>query len=327
MFLKNKLKSAIHGLFDDPSHKDEVIFELFQHQLANNKLFAAFVDSINGNKSPESLSDLSFLPISFFKTHNIQTGEWTEETSFSSSGTTGTKTSIHKVKDLAWYQHISQRIFEQQYGSLQHARVFGLLPSYLERNNSSLVYMVDHFMHLTGKEKAFYLNDFEALAAELNSLKDTGERVYLFGVSFALLDFAQQFEIDIPALTIIETGGMKGRAKELVRSELHAEIKKGFPSSEIHSEYGMTELLSQAYANGNLFKNNPSMHVLCREIGDPFAEAKEGKTGVINIIDLANVDTISFIATEDLGRCHSNGFEVLGRVDNSMARGCNLLYV
>jgi len=282
MFLKNKLKSAIHGLFNDPTHKDELIFDLFQYQLANNQ---------------------------------------------SSSGTTGSQTSSHKVKDLSWYQSISQKIFEQQYGALSEATVLGLLPSYLERNNSSLVYMVDHFMKLTGKEKGFYLNDFSALADQLNALKSTGEKVFLFGVSFALFDFAQQYEIDMPQLHIIETGGMKGRAKEMVRSELHAEIKKGFPSSVIHSEYGMTELLSQAYANGNMFKTNPSLHVMCREIGDPFAEAKKGKTGVLNIIDLANVDTISFIATEDLGRCYDDGFEVLGRVDNSMARGCNLLYV
>ena len=327
MFLRSKLKSGIQGLFDNPSHKDELIFELFQYQLANNELFKAFVDSINGNKSPRSLSELSFLPISFFKTHKLKTGVWHPQTSFSSSGTTGSTTSSHYIKDLSWYNDISQKIFEYHYGGLQNVRVLGLLPSYLERNNSSLVYMVDHFMSITGKEKGFYLNDFQALASELIQLKNTGEKVFLFGVSFALLDFAQQFKIDMPNLTIIETGGMKGRAKELVRSELHKEIRSGFPSSEIHSEYGMTELLSQAYANGNLFKTNPSMHVSCREISDPFAEAKKGKTGIINIVDLANIDTISFIETEDLGRCHEHGFEVLGRVDNSMARGCNLLYV
>ena len=322
-----KLKSAIGGLFDDPAHKDELIFDLFQYQLTNNPLFKAFVDSINGNKSPKSLSELSFLPISFFKTHTIQSGKWTAETSFASSGTTGSKTSIHQVKDLAWYRLISQKIFEQHYGPLEGATVLGLLPSYLERSNSSLVYMVDHFMSLTHQPKAFYLNDFEALANKLKSLKNSNQPVFLFGVSFALLDFVQEYKIDIPELIIIETGGMKGRAKEMVRTELHAHIKNGFPSSQIHSEYGMTELLSQAYANGNLFKTNPTMHLLCRELGDPFAEAKRGKTGVLNIIDLANIDTISFIETEDLGRCYKDSFEVLGRVDNSMVRGCNLLYV
>ena len=327
MFSRSKLKSGIQALFDNPSHKDELIFDLFQYQLANNQLFAAFVDSINGNKSPQSLSELSFLPISFFKTHEIKSGVWEAETSFSSSGTTGTKTSKHYIQDLSWYQQISQSIFEHHYGPLNDATVLGLLPSYLERNNSSLVYMVDHFMSLTGKEKGFYLNDFQVLADELKRLKKFGGKVFLFGVSFALLDFVQQFKFDMPELTIIETGGMKGRAKEMVRNELHAEIKMGFPNSNIHSEYGMTELLSQAYANGNLFKVNPSMHIICRELGDPFAEAKEGKTGILNIVDLANIDTISFIETEDLGRAHGSKFEVLGRVDNSMARGCNLLYI
>lgn len=327
MFSETTLKTAITGLFDNPLHKDELIFDLFQYQLANNPLFEAFVDTINGNKSPKSLSELSFLPISFFKTHAIKSGKWHEESSFASSGTTGLKTSKHLIKDLSWYKTISQKIFEQQYGSMSNATILGLLPSYLERNNSSLVYMIDHFMSLTGKKKGFYLNDFDALEAELYRLRKCKEKVFLFGVSFALLDFAQERKIDMPNLCIIETGGMKGRAKEMVRSELHAAIKEGFPSSEIHSEYGMTELLSQAYANGNLFEVNPSMHVVCRELGDPFAEAKKGKTGVINIVDLANVDTISFIATEDLGRHHGDTFEVLGRVDNSMARGCNLLYV
>lgn len=327
MFSEHTLKSAVEGLFDNPLHKDELIFDLFQYQLANNPLFAAFVDSINGNKSPKSLSELSFLPISFFKTHAIQSGIWKPQTSFASSGTTGSKTSKHLVKDLSWYQSISRKIFESHYGSLSKATILGLLPSYLERNNSSLVYMVDHFMDLTGKGKGFYLNDFNSLSEQLYRLRKSEEKVFLFGVSFALLDFAHEHEIDMSNLCIIETGGMKGRAKEMVRSELHAAIKKGFPSSEIHSEYGMTELLSQAYANGNMFDVNPSMHVICRELGDPFAEAKKGKTGILNIVDLANVDTISFIATEDLGRQHGDTFEVLGRVDNSMARGCNLLYV
>ena len=323
----SKLKSAIQALFRNPSHKDELIFDLFQYQLTNNHLFASFVDAINGNKSPQSLADLSFMPISFFKSHIVQTGRWKPETSFSSSGTTGAKTSTHLIKDLSWYQDISQKIFEHQYGPLEDAIVLGLLPSYLERNNSSLVYMVDHFMALTGLPKTFYLNDFDSLYAKLKEVKNSNKKIYLFGVSFALLDFAQQYLIDLPELTIIETGGMKGRAKEMIRSELHNEIQKAFPTSQIHSEYGMTELLSQAYANGNQFKTNPTLELICREISDPFAEAKRGKTGILNIIDLANIETISFIETEDLGRCHEDSFEVLGRVDNSMARGCNLLYV
>jgi len=327
MLSTNELKSAIQGLFTNPTHKDEVIFDLFQYQLHNNQLFADFVDSVNGNKSPKSLDELTFLPISFFKSHQIQTGNWESELEFASSGTTGNKTSRHLIRASSWYQAISQDIFEQHYGVIKDSVILGLLPSYLERNNSSLVYMVDHFMKLAGSENGFFLNDFPALYDRLIELKKSNQKVFLFGVSFALLDFAKSFKVDMPQLTIIETGGMKGRAKEMVRSELHAEIKEAFPSSEIHSEYGMTELLSQAYANGHLFKTNPTLEVICREIGDPFAEAKKGKTGILNLIDLANVDTISFIETEDLGRCFNDGFEVLGRVDHSMARGCNLLYV
>ena len=328
MLSREKLIQAVYQLFDDPSHKDELILELFQYQIKNNPLLMAFVESINATKSPSRLNELTFLPISFFKTHDVKCGTWSAEKTFESSGTTGNNTSKHHIKDLSVYHNISKAIFENKYGSLKNKTILALLPSYLERNNSSLVHMVNLFQESSDEDGGFYLNDFESLHDKLLELKKNSKEVILFGVSFALLDFALSYKVEMPSLTIIETGGMKGRRKEMVRTELHLEIKKAFPQSEIHSEYGMTELLSQAYSNGNQFAMNPSFHVSCREIGDPFTEVKKGKTGILNIVDLANIDSICFIATEDLGRVYNDqSFEVLGRADNSMARGCNLLYV
>jgi len=328
MLSREKLIEAVYNLFDDPSHKDELILQLFQYQIKNNPILLSFVDSINATKCPTSLDELTYLPISFFKTHQVMTNEWEPVQVFTSSGTTGNQTSKHKIREHAIYQKVSKSIFEKKYGPLKNKIVIGLLPSYLERSDSSLVYMVNYFMEQTNEPGAFYLNNFEELNVRLKELENREIEIILFGVSFALLDFAKNFKTENTNLKIIETGGMKGRAKELIRSELHAEIQRGFPNAEIHSEYGMTELLSQAYANGNLFEQAHSMYITCREISDPFTEVKKGKTGIINIVDLANVDSVAFIATEDLGRVHKNGsFEVLGRADNSLARGCNLLYV
>ena len=328
MLSREKLIQSIYGLFEDSSRKDELILELFQYQITNNPTFMAFVESINANKCPETLDQLSYLPISFFKTHQLKTKLWEPSLTFSSSGTTGKNTSKHFVKEPAIYRQISKNIFENKYGALKDKVILGLLPSYLERQDSSLVYMVNYFMEESAEECSFYLDDFLALKARLDGLQNSGKEIILFGVSFALLDFAKEYRIENSNLIIIETGGMKGRAKEMIRSALHAEIKLGFPNAEIHSEYGMTELLSQAYAKGNKFDQAPTMHIGCREIGDPFTEVKKGKTGILNIVDLANVDSLAFIATEDLGRCHEDEtFEVLGRADNSIARGCNLLYV
>ena len=328
MLSRAKLIEAVYNLFDEPSSKDELILQLFQYQIKNNPTLLSFVDSINATKCPRSLDELSYLPISFFKSHQIKTGDWKEELSFASSGTTNQNTSSHLVRDTALYQRVSKSIFEKKYGSLKNKIVLGLLPSYLERQDSSLVFMVNYFMQQADRPGAFYLNNFEELNSKLLKLIDSNQEIILFGVSFALLDFAKNYQCLNSNLTIIETGGMKGRAKEMIRQELHEEIRKGFPKAKIHSEYGMTELLSQAYANGIRFSPSESMHVTCREIGDPFTEVKRGKTGVLHIIDLANIDSLAFIATEDLGRIHEDGsFEVLGRADNSLARGCNLLYV
>ncbi len=328
MLSREKLIQSIYGLFNDSSHKDELILELFQYQIKNNPIFLAFVESINATKCPTTLDQLSYLPISFFKTHQLKSKIWDDKLTFSSSGTTGTNTSKHFVKDPSIYHRVSKEIFENSYGALKDKVILGLLPSYLERQDSSLVYMVNYFMEQSAEECSFYLDNFQVLKERLDQLQDTGKDIVLFGVSFALLDFAKKYKIQNTNLIIIETGGMKGRAKEMIRSSLHSEIKLGFPNASIHSEYGMTELLSQAYANGEKFETPPTMQMSCREIGDPFTEVRKGKTGILHIVDLANIDSLAFIATEDLGRCYEDqSFEVLGRADNSIARGCNLLYV
>ncbi len=327
MFTSDNLKSRVLELFNDDSSKDELILDIFQYQCRNNPLLRSFVDKTGRNQNPTAINELSFLPISFFKSETIKTGSWVEERIFQSSGTTGTNTSKHFVNDLGWYHTIAQKIFQDHVCQLGDVLIVGLLPNYLERGNSSLVNMVKNFMDQSDQKPAFYLNDFEGIMHLLQAQKLANNKTILFGVSYALLDLAATNVWDDPQLTIIETGGMKGRRKEMVRSELHAEINKGFPSSPIYSEYGMTELLSQAYAKGNEFNQSKTMEVFITELNDPFYEQQPGKTGRINIIDLANIDTCAFISTDDLGRkLTDDTFQVLGRIDNSLFRGCNLLY-
>ncbi len=327
MLNREKLIEAVYHLFDDPSHKDDLILELFQYQITNNSLFRRYVETINGNIAPTRLNELTYLPISFFKTQSIKTGNWKPNLSFSSSGTTDSQTSKHYIREITMYEKVSKLIFESHFGSLKDKVILALLPSYLERTDSSLVYMVNYFMEQSLESNNFFLYDHDELHDKLISFKDSEKEIFLFGVSYALLDFAARFKIEMPNLIVVETGGMKGRRKEMVRQELHASIKYGFPNSIIQSEYGMTELLSQSYLKDNNFKAGLTKHITIREISDPFTEVKIGKTGIVNIVDLANIDSLAFIETQDLGRLHKKDqFEILGRVDNSMARGCNLMY-
>lgn len=278
---------------------------------------------------PQLISDIHhipFLPISLFKHRLVMTGRWTPEAIYTSSGTTGTEVSRHAVSSVSSYLHHARRTFELFYGPLTDFHVLCLLPSYLERTGSSLVAMANDFVLASGSiHSGFYLNDLDALATALDSLRD-GRKVLLLGVTFALLDFAEQFELDLSHCVVMETGGMKGRRPEITREELHGILTRSFNVPVIHSEYGMTELLSQAYSTGaGLFKCPPTMRVLLREIDDPFSPEYRG-TGVIRVIDLANHHSCAFIESQDLGRVHENGdFEVLGRLDNSDLRGCNLL--
>jgi len=246
---------------------------------------------------------------------------------FTSSGTTGTQVSKHFVPNLKLYEESFNRTFEQFYGPIEDYVVLGLLPSYLEREGSSLIYMVNHFIQNSKyPESGFYLNQWDKLAEKLNVLDQSGKKVLLIGVSFALLDLVENHQFSLKNTIIMETGGMKGRRKELIRTELHDQLKKGFGVSKIHSEYGMTELLSQAYSKGDgIFKCPSWMKVLIRDTEDPLTIINH-QTGGINIIDLANIKSCSFIATQDLGKVNNDGsFEILGRFDSSDIRGCNLM--
>ena len=308
---------------------EELALEVFHFQASYNPLYKRYLELLDCHTENINSSDqIPFLPIQFFKTHTIQTGAWSPAVYFSSSGTTGSATSKHLLRSKDWYRQITQKGFEHFYGPIADYCVLGLLPSYLERNNSSLVFMVDHFIQLSKvSDSGFFLYEKDELLARIRKCQQNKVPVLLIGVSFALWDLAETHPIEYQEMIIMETGGMKGRRKEITRAELHRLYKQAFSIKEIHSEYGMTELLSQGYSKGNgIFAPIPSMCVLPRAITDPLSKAAYGKTAALNIIDLANLDTISFIATDDLGKVYSDGtFEVLGRLDNSDLRGCNLL--
>lgn len=312
---------------------NDLTLEVFAYQYKYNAFYRQYCSLIGKEFSKvSSINDIPFLPIQFFKNQEIKTGDWTEsEMIFTSSGTTGASTSQHFVRDLAFYKDITILGFEEKYGAVENYCVLGLLPSYLERTGSSLIVMVDAFIKRSKHpESGFFLQNHEQLAGILRGCRDRQIPTLLIGVSFGLLDFVEKHTLDFPELIVMETGGMKGRRREMIRSELHDIFKKGFNCPHIHSEYGMTELFSQGYAKHNgIFEPTPTMRVLTREVNDPLSiMSKKGQLGVINIIDLGNLDTCSFVATDDLGRVFADGqFEVLGRLDNSDMRGCNLLNI
>ncbi len=302
---------------------------VFQYQAQHNPLYARYLELLGRQASSvQRLHEIPFLPIQFFKQHQIQSGVWTPQTTFFSSSTTGQTPSQHFVRDLDFYLHNTCQGFAPFYDDPSEWCVLALLPSYLERQGSSLVAMADYFIRLSKyPESGFFLQDFKQLSATLSTCQSKGYKTLLLGVSFAFLDFSEQFPMDLSGITIMETGGMKGRRKELTRTELHQTLMDALQVSAIHSEYGMTELLSQAYAmGGTVFSPAPTMRVLATEINDPFCQVAAGRTGVLNVIDLANLDTCSFIQTEDVGKVALDGrFEVLGRLDVSEMRGCNLM--
>ncbi|MEN0004717.1 MAG: acyl transferase [Bacteroidota bacterium] len=311
------------------SNFEEVALAVFQFQARHNPIYQQFLKLMHMEPTRvDRLSAIPFLPISTFKHHLLQTGAWEPLTQFESSGTTGTIPSKHAIADLSWYQQQARSTFEQFYGPLKDYCIFGLLPSYLERAASSLVYMVDDFISQSAyQQSGFFLYEHRQLVQLLQQNQQAGIPTLVIGVSFALWDLAEAYPGEYRDIIFMETGGMKGRRKELTRQELHAILTKAFQVKHIHSEYGMTELLSQAYSKGEgLFWPASSMRLLAKEINDPMAEVPFGKSGLLNIIDLANLDTVSFIATEDIGRVYPNGsFEVLGRLDASAIRGCNLM--
>jgi Acyl-protein synthetase, LuxE len=307
---------------------DSLATEVFQFQYQHNKVYAKWCDLLNSRQSTVN-SQPPFLPISFFKSHTVTTTLFQPQQIFESSGTTQTVNSKHLVKDIAIYEQSFIKAFEQFYGNINEWCIIGLLPSYLERNNSSLVMMVDALIKLSNhSDSGFYLNEFDKLASTLQRLEAKQQKTLLIGVTFALLDFAENNSMQLQHTVVMETGGMKGRRKELTRAEVHAIIINGLGVKKVHSEYGMTELLSQAYSKGDgTFICPPWMKVLVRDEEDPLSVKLSGK-GVLNVIDLANVYSCSFIATEDVGVVHEDGsFEVWGRLDNSDIRGCSLLFV
>lgn len=313
---------------DSSRHFEELTLEIFRHQAKAVPIYAKFLDILNVDPSRiDSIENIPFLPIRFFKTHSVNDLTGPVVSVFTSSGTTGQTPSRHEVIDPDLYRNAYMEGFRYFYGEPTDYRILALLPSYLERKGSSLIDMVKGLIEASGEpESGFFLDDLATLS-QLLEHPPKGKKNLLVGVSFALLDLAERSPIPLNQTLVMETGGMKGRRKELVRDELHSILRKAFSIDEVHSEYGMTELLSQAYSKGEgRFQTPPWMRVLIRDTDDPFSWAPNGRTGGINVIDLANLHSCSFLELEDLGRKFADDtFEVLGRFDTSEVRGCNLM--
>ena len=310
---------------------EKITLKVFRHQYDNNLVYQQFCNFLKKDKTNvKSLTEIPFLPIEFFKSHNILSSSEPIQQTFTSSGTTRMQTSKHLVTDVSWYEMSYCLGFSEFYGNIEDYCVLALLPSYLEREGSSLIYMVEDLIQSSNHEDSgFYLNNYDELISKLIELDDSGQNVILIGVTYALLDLIEKQKFQLKNTIIMETGGMKGKRKEMIREELHSLLCNGFGVSKIHSEYGMTELLSQAYSLGDgVFECPPWMQILVRDTEDALTYVSEGKTGGINVIDLANINSCSFIATQDLGKKYPNhSFEVLGRFDNSDIRGCNLMVI
>ena len=318
-------------LFSISSQKqfEKTALKVFRFQYENNAVYRDFCDYLNTDvQNVKSLQHIPFLPIQFFKSHDVVSNQNPVQTTFTSSGTTGMVTSKHLISDISLYEQSYRQAFSQFYGNIEDYAILALLPSYLEREGSSLIYMVEDLIRLTNNEHSgFYLHNHDELIEKLLLLDQSGQNVILIGVTYALLDLIEKRKFELKNTIIMETGGMKGKRKEMIREELHADLCSGFGVSAIHSEYGMTELLSQAYSLGNgIFECPNWMQILIRDTEDALSYIDSGKTGGINVIDLANINSCAFIATQDLGKKYPNNtFEVLGRFDNSDIRGCNLM--
>lgn len=312
-----------------PQNFEEQALAVFHYQAEHSKVYKDFLSHLNKDaKKINSIKDIPFLPIQFFKSHTIVSNNNNIEETFLSSGTTGMSQSKHLVTDVSLYEKSYLKAFEQFYGDITEYTVLALLPSYLERNGSSLIYMVEDIIHKSNNPNSgFYLHNHQDLYNKLQEQEKHHKKTLLIGVSFALLDFIEHFPCQLKHTIVMETGGMKGKRKEMIREELHAELKQGFGVNNIHSEYGMTELLSQAYFDDSQkFNCPPWMKIFIRDTEDALSLLPTEKSGGINVIDLANINSCSFIATQDLGKVYADGsFDVLGRFDNSDIRGCNLL--
>lgn len=320
-------------IFTIASYKqfEKIALKVFRFQYENNKVYKEFCDFLKTDvQKVKSLSQIPFLPIQFFKSHEVVSNTNEIQETFTSSGTTGMITSQHLVTDVSLYEQSYRLAFSEFYGNIEDYAILALLPSYLERSGSSLIYMAKDLIELSNNEHSgFYLHNYDELISKLIELDNSGQNVILIGVTYALLDLIEKQHFQLKNTIIMETGGMKGQRKEMIREELHQILSQGFGVPSIHSEYGMTELLSQAYSLGNGIFECPSwMHILIRDTEDALSYVDYGKTGGINVIDLANINSCSFIATQDLGKKYSNNtFEVLGRFDHSDIRGCNLMVI
>ncbi|MBE7175105.1 MAG: acyl transferase [Mucilaginibacter polytrichastri] len=314
---------------DGEAQFSDLALEIFRFQALNVPVYTEFIANLRID--PHTVTrkeDIPFLPIGFFKSHPVISKGRQAEIVFSSSGTTGAITSRHEVASVKLYEQSFMHAFSLFYGNVSEYCVFALLPAYLEREGSSLVYMADALIRESKHaDSGFFLYDHQQLHAKLLRMRDAGQKTILIGVTFGLLDFAEQYTIDFPELIVMETGGMKGRRKEMIREELHERLTRALGVQRIHSEYGMTEMLSQAYSTGEgLFSCPPWMQIQLRDTNDPLSPVGYGQTGGINVIDLANIYSCSFIATQDLGKIYPEGtFEPLGRFDHSDIRGCNLM--
>lgn len=308
---------------------DKTALKVFRHQYDNNTVYRDFCTLLKRSKqNVKHIHDIPFLPIQFFKSHDVLSTTNPVVETFTSSGTTGAITSHHLVTDLSYYEQSFRMAFSQFYGNIEDYAVLALLPSYLDREGSSLIYMVRHLIESSNNpDSGFYLRNYDELAAKLTKLDSEGQNILLIGVTYALLDLAEKQHLSLKNTIIMETGGMKGKRREMIREELHEILCNGFGVTKIHSEYGMTELLSQAYSlGGGIFECPPWMDVHIRDTEDALTYIEYGKTGGVNVIDLANYNSCSFIATQDLGKKYPNhSFEILGRFDNSDIRGCNLM--
>lgn len=325
------MEHLINRIFaiNDPALFEELALEVFRFQAERCLVYQKYIGFLGIRpEQVNQLDQIPYLPIEFFKSQEVVSDSRKPEIVFSSSGTTGMTQSRHLVTRLNVYEQSFKRAFEQFYGSPKDVCILALLPSYLERDGSSLIYMVDALMDESkNADSGYFLHDHEDLYLKLMKLQAVKQKTILIGVTYALLDFVEKYHIDFPELIVMETGGMKGKRKEMVRAELHEQLQKGFGITTIHSEYGMTELLSQGYSKGaGIFNCPPWMRISLRDTNDPLSSAGKGKTGGINVIDLANINSCSFLATQDLGLVFQDGsFEVLGRFDNADIRGCNLL--
>ncbi len=310
---------------------EKIALKVFRFQYENNNVYREFCDFLNTDvHKVKSLQQIPFLPIQFFKSHNVVSNTDPIQEIFTSSGTTGMTTSKHLVTDVSLYEQSYRLAFSEFYGNIEDYAVLALLPSYMERKDSSLIYMVKDLIELSNNEHSgFYLHNYDALISKLVELDNSGQNVILIGVTYALLDLIEKQNFQLKNTIVMETGGMKGKRKEIIREELHEILRQGFGVSSIHSEYGMTELLSQAYSLGNgLFECPAWMQILVRDTEDALTYVDCGKTGGVNVIDLANINSCSFIATQDLGKKQpNNAVEILGRFDNSDIRGCNLMVI